>query len=379
MIYNGKEMPKLGFGLMRLPMLEGGIDIEQTKAMVDMFIENGFTYFDTAYGYIDQKSEGATKIALVDRYPRESFQLATKLPAWSGNETKEEAEQMFFTSLERAGVDYFDFYLLHNLGGIRTASFDKFDIWNFTIKQKELGKIKQLGFSIHDSAEALEDVLCKHHQDVDFVQLQINYADWEDTIVQSRKCYEVAEKYNKPVIVMEPIRGGGLANPPKSVSDVFDAYSKDMSYAQWAVRYAASFDNVLTVLSGMSNIEQMQDNISYMKNFKPLNKEEQKVITKVQEIFSSIESIPCTNCRYCVKDCPQNVAIPEIFFAMNKKLIYEDFAAGKASYNFFTGIKTTESSVAKASACIECGLCESVCPQSIAIVEELKRAVDMFE
>jgi predicted aldo/keto reductase-like oxidoreductase len=282
-------------------MLEGKVDIDQTKQMVDLFMEKGFTYFDTAYGYIDGTSETAIKEALVDRYPRQSFYLATKLPAWAA-ENGDEAKQMFWTSLERTGLDYFDFYLLHNLGGERNKIFEKYGIWEFVSEQKKQGRIKRLGFSAHASADYLDDMLTMHPE-VDFVQLQINYADWENGIVQSRKCYETAVKHGKPVIVMEPVKGGSLANLPPEASAIFKALDPEASAASYAVRFAASLPGVLTVLSGMSTLAQMEDNVSYMEDFRPLNEEEYVAIRKVQDVLTKIKSVPCTDCRYCEKGC----------------------------------------------------------------------------
>ncbi len=372
MIYNGKEIPKLGLGLMRLPLVDGEVDIEQTKDMVDELIKNGFTYFDTAYGYHNQKSEGIAKKVLVERYPRESFQLATKLPAWFGAKSESEAKQMFYTSMERAGVEYFDFFLLHNLGSTRTKTFEDFHIWDFLAEQKALGKIKKLGFSIHDSADALEKVLDKH-PDMDFVQLQINYADWNDSIIQSKRCYDIARKYHKEVIIMEPVRGGLLANPPQKVKDILLQANKDQSFASWAIRFCASLEGVITVLSGMSNIEQVKENISFMKDFQPLSADEQQTIKSAQELFEHITRIPCTNCKYCVKDCPSNIEISEMFGAMNKKLIYDDVASAKGTYNFLKSLGGAPAD------CIKCGLCESVCPQKISIIKELEVIVEELE
>ncbi len=372
MIYNNSEIAKLGLGLMRLPMLDNEVDIEKTKEMVDILMKNGFTYFDTAYGYHNQKSECVAKKVLVERYPRDSFQLTTKLPAWMGAKTEQEAKQMFYTSMERAGVDYFDFFLLHNLGSTRTKTFDDFHIWDFLAEQKSLGKIKKLGFSMHDSADALEKILEKHPE-MDFVQLQINYADWNDATIQSKRCYEVARKYGKEIIIMEPIRGGLLANPPQKVKDVLQQADAKQSFASWALRFAASLDGVITVLSGMSNIEQVQENISFMKDFKSLSSDEQNTIKKAQKVLATIPRIPCTNCKYCVKDCPSNIEISEMFGAMNKKLIYDDLASAKGTYAF---LKTLGGSPVD---CIKCGLCESVCPQKIGIINELETIVEELE
>ena len=370
----GENIKKLGFGLMRLPQEPAGVvDLELTKKLVDMFMERGFTYFDTAYGYINGESEKAVKPALVDRYPRESFQLATKLPAWAGAKTAEEAKQMFYTSLERTGAGYFDFYLLHNLGGNRVKPFDDFGIWDFVLDLKKQGLIKHVGFSLHDSAEVLDELLTKHPE-MEFVQLQINYADWEAGAVQSRACLEVAQKHNKPVIIMEPIKGGALSNPADSVKKLFDEANPDASYASWAIRFAASQPNVLTVLSGMNTVEQMEDNTSYMQNFAPLTDDEMKVIEAVQAALAALPSIPCTSCRYCVPDCPQKLFISDIFNAMNAEFIYNDPEGAKRGYAMAQMFGS-----AKASECIECGLCESVCPQKIEIIKTLKDAAAKFE
>lgn len=280
MEYLGKEIKKLGFGLMRLPKVDGEIDIEQSKKMVDIFMEAGFTYFDTARIYGD--SEKVTKEILVDRYPRDSFQLATKLAAWSGCKTKEDATRQFETSLEETGAGYFDYYLLHNLGGDRTHFYDDFDLWDWAQEKKKQGYIKHVGFSAHCTPEELDEILTKHPE-AEFVQLQINYADWEYAPIQSRRCYEVARKHNKPVIIMEPVKGGMLANPPKLVLDVLKDAEPDMSASSWAIRFAADLDGVITVLSGMSSNEQVQDNISYMKDFSSLSPKEKETICKVQK------------------------------------------------------------------------------------------------
>lgn len=372
MSYLGKEIGKLGFGLMRLPMIDTEVDIEQTKTMVDMFLNAGFTYFDTAYGYINGKSEEAIKVALVDRYPRESFQLATKLPAWAGAKTEEEAKQMFFTSLERTGAGYFDYYLLHNLGDDRTATFDNFNIWQFALEQKEKGLIKHLGFSIHDTAEALDKILTEHPE-MEFVQLQINYADWNESNVQSRLCAEVAKKHNKPIIIMEPVKGGLLATPPQQIEDLLKGYNSEASCSSWAIRFAASQDNLITVLSGMSNIEQMEDNLKTMTNFQPINEDEMTIIEKAQEILASIESIPCTNCKYCVKDCPMQIVIPGIFQSMNRYYLFNNLTASKSNYAFQTR------NGGKASTCIGCGSCEMACPQHIQIIDKLQEIANTLE
>ncbi len=372
MAYLGEEIKKLGFGLMRLPMVDGEVDIEQTKQMVDLFLSKGFTYFDTAYGYLEGKSEKAIKTALVDRYPRQSFQLATKLPAWAGAKTAEEARAMLATSLERTGAGYFDFYLLHNLGDNRTEAFDRFGIWDFLAEQKEKGVIKHLGFSFHDKADVLDDLLTKH-PNMEFVQLQINYADWESSSIQSRACYEVARKHGKPVIIMEPVKGGSLASLPESVSEIFKKANPAASLPSWAIRYAASLDGLITVLSGMSTLSQMEDNLQVMENFKPLDASERAVVEQVQKALDSLPQVPCTACAYCVKGCPMGINIPGIFKAENNQLVYGNRVGALGNYKFATR------SGGKASDCIACGQCEAACPQHIGIIEELKKAAEMLE
>ena len=365
-----ETMKKLGFGLMRLPMKGEEVDIEQVKQMVDLFLERGFTYFDTAYGYIGGKSECAVKEALVSRHPRESFLLATKLPAWAAKNV-DEARAMFFTSLERTGAGYFDYYLLHNLSGSRKQVFEEYDLWRFAAEQKQKGLIRKLGFSFHDTADELELIL-QEHPDVDFVQLQINYADWENDRIQSRLCYETARKHGKEIIIMEPVKGGSLANLPDLPAKPMLDYAPDASLSSWAVRYAASLEGVLTVLSGMSTLAQMEDNTSYMQDFAPLSTEEHAIIAEVQEILSKSDRIPCTDCRYCLKDCPAQVKIAPIFSAMNTYKVFNDLNGARAGYQMHTR------NGGGADACIQCGQCESVCPQKIKIIRLLEECRELL-
>jgi uncharacterized protein len=366
-----RDIPKLGFGLMRLPMLGEDIDLEQTKEMVDHFMEKGFTYFDTAYVYINGKSEVAAREAIVKRYPRESFQLATKMPVWM-IKSPEDFQPIFDTQLERTGAGYFDFYLLHALDRTRIEDVEKNGAWDFVKKMKEKGLIKHFGFSFHDTAEYLDQILT-NHPEAEFVQLQINYADWEHNTIQSRQCYEAARKHNKPVIIMEPVKGGSLAAMPPDIKDIFKTANPDLSIASWAIRYTASLDGIVTVLSGMSSTTQMYDNTSFMTDFKPLDNSEKNVISKVLSELSKVPTIPCTSCKYCVDDCPQKISIPDIFSGYNNYKIYQDLNGSKGHYSWLT------QNSGKASSCIACGSCESHCPQHISIINTLKEIAGVLE
>ncbi|MBQ8162519.1 MAG: aldo/keto reductase [Clostridia bacterium] len=367
--YFGKDVPKLGFGLMRLPRKGLGIDIEQVKEMVDLFMGAGFTYFDTAYVYLG--SESAAKKALVERYPRDAFTLASKLHAGRAA-TEKAARQQLMTSLERTGAGYFDYYLLHSLMENNYRKYDRFDLWDYAAKQKAKGLIRHLGFSFHAGPELLDQLL-RDHPEVDFIQLQLNYADWENRSVASRANYEVARKHGVSVVVMEPVKGGALANPPREVRRLFEASHPDLSCASWAIRFAASLDGIITVLSGMSNIGQMQDNLSYMRNFQPLNDEEQEIIRKAQRILKKSSTIPCTACSYCTEGCPRQIAIPQIFSAMNRQLGNGQMEEAARAYAAAT------SPGHMASDCISCGQCERVCPQHLQIPLLLRQGAEMLE
>ena len=357
---------KLGFGLMRLPRKGIAIDVEKTKKMVDLFLGAGFTYFDTASIYLG--SENAIRKALVERYPRDAYTLATKINAAIPLSNDQNTRKQFYTSLERTGAGYFDYYLLHTLMEGNYRKYEKFNLWDFINEQKEKGLIKHVGFSFHDGPELLNQILTDHPE-VDFVQLQINYADWENPSVTSRANYEIARKHGKLITVMEPVKGGTLANPPREIRDLFKAYHPDMSYASWAIRFVASLDGILSVLSGMSTIEQMEDNISYMKDFVPLNEEERQIILKAQKILGKSSAIPCTACGYCKEGCPKQIQIPEIFSAMNLHLANGQLTQAKEKYE----------TIGHASDCIACRQCERACPQHLPIVDNLKKAVAMFE
>jgi len=363
------KQARLGFGLMRLPRKGVAIDIEQTKRMVDLFMEAGFTYFDTAHVYLG--SENAARAALVERHPRESYTLATKLYAPLAP-TEQAAKKQLYTSLQRTGADYFDYYLLHSLMDGNYTKYDRFHLWDFVQEQRAKGLIRHVGFSFHAGPELLDRILTEHPE-AEFVQLQINYADWENPNVSSRANYEVARRHGKPVVVMEPVKGGNLANPPREVQKLFRGCAPDASFASWAIRFAASLPGILAVLSGMSSVGQVLDNLSYMRNFQPLNEEEQQIIHRAQRLMGASSTVPCTSCRYCTDGCPEQIPIPDIFAAMNRQLgsgqtqeareLYAAAVAGKG----------------RASDCIVCRRCEKACPQHIRITEQLKKAVSILE
>lgn len=370
------EGKKLGFGLMRLPLTDandkGSIDIEALKEMVDTFMEQGFTYFDTAWMYCAFKSENAVKEALTDRYPRDRYTLTTKLHA-SYLKTKEDRDRIFEEQRQKTGVDYFDYYLIHAIDQELYSIYNEMDCFNWLIEKKKQGLVKHIGFSYHDSAEFLDQVLTEHPE-IEFVQLQMNYLDWESAEVQSRKCYEVASKHGKPVIVMEPVKGGTLADVPAEVRESFAAYHPDLSVPSWAIRFVASLDNVAMVLSGMSNMEQLMDNISYMKEFVPMNAEETELVHKAAEMIKDSIAIPCTGCSYCTEGCPMQIAIPDLFRVYNKSKRGEitDVEANE-EYR-----QLTESG-GKARECLACGQCQVACPQHLEIINYLKDVAKCME
>ncbi len=365
---------KLGFGCMRLPVIDGNaerIDDAAFCEMIDSYMEQGFCYFDTAYPYHNQKSEEAVKRCLVARYDRDKFLLADKMPVWLVKETADFGK-IFATQLERCGVEYFDFYLLHAMNKDSIKDVEEKDGFAFLQQMKQEGKIRHIGFSFHDTAEVLDEILT-NHPEMEFVQLQINYYDWDSENVQSRKCYETAVKHGKPVIVMEPVKGGTLANLVEEPAKILKSLDKDASFASFAIRYAASLDNVVVVLSGMSDYAQLKDNTSYMKEFQPLSEEEQQAVRRVVAELAKLPTIACTKCRYCVDGCPKRIQIPELFHAYNMSVQFGVNPITKRSY------EQAVNNHGKAYDCIRCGKCEKQCPQHLKIRELLKEVSNTFE
>ncbi len=367
-----ERMPKLGFGLMRLPEKDGAIELDRVGDMVDRYMKAGMNYFDTAYVYHGGKSEVAARECLVKRYPRESFMLATKLPAW---EIKKEADidRIFNEQRERAGVDYFDFYLLHSIeDGSNYEVYEKFDCFSWGLKAKEQGLIRHLGFSFHGTPELLEKVLDKHPE-MEFVQIQLNYLDRTNPVVHSQKLYDILLARKVPIIVMEPVRGGMLANMAPEIEAKFKARQPDKSVASWALRYVASLPGVMTTLSGMSTEEQMDDNIRTFTDFEPIASDEMKIIDEVTDEILSIPQIGCTACKYCTDGCPMHISIPDVFRAINTLRRYPDDWRAK---NFYSGVASRGG---RAADCVGCGQCEGVCPQHLPIIDLLKEAAGILD
>ena len=359
-----------GFGCMRLPMNGSEVDLEQTKRMVDTFLDAGFNYFDTAHGYIQGKSETALKACLTSRHPRDSYILTDKLTANFFN-SEADIRPLFESQLEACGVDYFDFYLMHAQGAGNYGHFKACRAYETAFALKAEGKVRHVGISFHDRPEVLEQILTDYPE-VEVVQIQFNYVDYDDPAVQSRRCYEVCRKFGKPVIVMEPVKGGNLVNLPEDAKAVLDELHGG-SPASYAIRFAAGFPGMLMVLSGMSSMEQMQDNIAYMRDFKPLDETELAAVKRVQEIFKSKNLIPCTACRYCTDGCPKHISIPDLFAIMNTKQLYHDW---NADY-YYNVVHTAPGR--KASDCLKCGKCEKVCPQHLPIRKLLGDVAKEFE
>lgn len=370
-------MKKLGFGMMRLPLNNPddptSVDFKQLCQMVDLFLEKGFTYFDTAYMYHAFQSEEFLREALVKRHPRNSFTVADKMPTMFLKK-QEDLERIFQEQLVKCGVEYFDYYMLHNLGVSHYAIAQKFDAFAFIQQKKQQGLVREIGFSYHDNAHLLDEILTAHPE-VDFVQLQINYLDWEDPGIQSRKCYETARRHGKKVIVMEPVKGGTLAKLPEQAQALLSSWAPNQSAASWAVRFAAGHEGVMAVLSGMSNLEQLTDNTSYMEEFIPLNDQEQNILRQAVDILRAAIAIPCTACGYCVDGCPKKIPIPQYFALYNaeKQALNKGFSTQQVYYGNYT------QTMGKASDCIGCRQCERQCPQHLAITGFLKDVAALFE
>ena len=372
-------MKKLAFGMMRLPLIdendEASVDYNQVNDMADLFMERGFTFFDTAYPYHEGNCEVAFRKAVVERYPRDSYVIADKLPLFS-IKSEDQLEPIFAEQLERTGVEYFDYYLMHNVSGFSEPGFLDVDSFAFTNKKKEEGKIKHLGLSTHANAEYLDSILTMHPE-MEFVLLQINYLDWENEGVESRKCYEVACKHNKPVMVMEPLKGGFLADIPPEAEKLMKDYNPDASVISWALRFVASLDNVFMILTGASSLKQLKENIEDFENFKPLNDEEYEILNKVADIIQSNITVDCTKCKYCLDACTEEINIPKVFDLYNSEKILDPAPwtpIGNAYLNY-----SKLSGVGIASDCSECGMCVEECPQHIDIPEVMKDVAKTFE
>lgn len=365
-----KVKKNFGFGCMRLPMNGDQVDIAETTRMVDEFLAQGFNYFDTAHGYIGGKSELALKECLTSRYPREAYSLTDKLTD-SYFKTETDIRPFFESQLEACGVDYFDFYLMHAQNADNFKKFKACRAYETAFALKAEGRIRHVGLSFHDRAEVLDQILTEYPQ-IEVVQIQFNYLDYDDIAVQSRKCYEVCRKHGKPVLVMEPVKGGSLVNLPEEAKKVLDDLHGG-SPASYAIRFAAGFPGMMMVLSGMSNMEQMKDNLSYMRDFKPLNETELAAVNKVQEIFHKMNMIPCTACRYCVEGCPKQISIPDLFAIMNIKQLHHDW---NADY-YYEEVHTAPGR--RASDCLKCGKCEKICPQHLPIRKLLEEVAKEFD
>ena len=365
-----KVKKNFGFGCMRLPMNDDQVDIAETTRMVDEFLAQGFNYFDTAHGYIGGKSELALKECLTSRYPREAYSLTDKLTD-SYFKTETDIRPFFESQLEACGVDYFDFYLMHAQNADNFKKFKACRAYETAFALKAEGRIRHVGLSFHDRAEVLDQILTEYPQ-IEVVQIQFNYLDYDDIAVQSRKCYEVCRKHGKPVLVMEPVKGGSLVNLPEEAKKVLDDLHGG-SPASYAIRFAAGFPGMMMVLSGMSDLEQMKDNLSYMRDFKPLNETELAAVNKVQEIFHKMNMIPCTACRYCVEGCPKQISIPDLFAIMNIKQLHHDW---NADY-YYEEVHTAPGR--RASDCLKCGKCEKICPQHLPIRKLLEEVAKEFD
>ena len=371
-------MKKLGFGFMRLPVLDeydrSTVDIEVVKKMVDRFMERGFTYFDTAHRYNDEAAEPAIRESLVRRYPRDRYVLANKITL-NYIKRAEEQEPFFQRQLSICGVDFFDNYLIHNMGATWYPQAQKYGSFDFIKRMRDEGYAKHIGFSFHGTADVLEEIL-QAQPEVEIVQLQINYLDWEDPNIQSRRCYEAARRNGKQIVVMEPVKGGTLVNLPEDAAYALKEADPRSSLASWAIRYAAGLDGIHTVLSGMSTQEQVEDNTRYMQDFKPLAPHEQDLLKKVTGIIHAKAAIACTHCRYCTPECPKNIAISDYFGLYNNLKQLKNTAYMFNQSVYYANLAQNHG---KASDCIQCGLCEKNCPQNLPVRELLGKVATEME
>ena len=365
------DFGKLGFGFLRLPHTDPNdstdVDLETTKEMVDLFLQRGFRYFDTAYTYLNGKSEEFLKKVLVERYPRDSYMIATKLPCSIFAKGKTAAE-VFEEQLEKCGVDFFDVYLLHGLDGEDAEFAEKQGCFDFLQEQKRRGKVRYTGFSFHDTADVLDRILTRHPE-IDVVQIQLNYLDWDNPIIQSGACYEVCRKHNKPIIVMEPVKGGTLASVPPEAAALLNGEAP----AHRAIRFAASQDGVALVLSGMSTISQVAENTAFMSRFAPLSTDEREVLTEAAQIIRNSVAISCTGCAYCVEDCPAGIPIPKYFS------LYNERERDGWQVNTEGRYKSLTEHFSPAGGCISCGCCETHCPQKLPIRQLLTKVSEVFD
>lgn len=367
---------KLGFGTLRLPQAKDKqVDLPLLSRMVDCYMENGFNYFDVAFAYMGGKCEESIRESLVKRYPRKSFVMTDKLTYVFFNK-EEDIRPFFQRQLENAGVEYFDFYLMHALTRKRYEKFKKCHAFEVAKALQAEGKIRHLGISFHDKADFLEELLMEHPE-IEVVQIQFNYADYESPAIESRKVYEVCRKFHKPMFVMEPVKGGSLQRLPPDAREVFDKlnekYGTRHSYASYALRFVAGFEGIEVILSGMNAMEQMEENVKFMKAITPLNEEERHAIEQVREIFNSKQMIQCTACRYCTDECPKHILIPDMFACFNQKKIFNHW---NQDY-YYNNVLTVNNP--KASACLKCGKCELACPQHLPIRELLVEVANEFE
>lgn len=369
----------LGFGLMRMPRRDpanaADIDLEQVKQMVDLFMARGFNYFDTAWMYNGFASEGVARAALVERYDRERFTLADKLHS-GFFDSLAERDKIFYQQLEKTGAGYFDYYLLHGVESGKLPKYEKLDAFNWLIEKKSQGLVRHVGFSYHDNAELLDRILTQHPE-MEFVQLQINYLDWDSPWVQSRACYETALKHRVPIVVMEPVKGGTLAKLPAAAEKLFRSYDASRSVPCWALGFAASLPGVMMVLSGMGSLQQVEDNTDYMDHFQPLSQEEQQLCFQAARIVNSQIAIPCTSCHYCTEGCPMKIAIPE-YFSMYNEDMRERLEEKGWTVNFINYQLLAEK-FGKAGQCLKCGCCQEVCPQHLPIIDLLQEVAKHYE